>query len=232
MNRLDLLAELQNLDTRIEENAQARKQLETRLGDQTAVATAREATAEAGRQEHDLRTRLHNLELEVKSLEEQIRGVGARLYGGRVTNAKELSGLTRDEEMLKRQKGELEDRMLELMAQIEMVEKVTRERQDSLTKISAARAHENDQDSARLAVLQSTAAQLVQDRERVRARIPPDDLGTYDGLYRSKKGRAVAHVKGTSCAACGYAIPSGLASRVRVGEELVFCVNCGRILVP
>jgi predicted nucleic acid-binding Zn-ribbon protein len=54
----------------------------------------------------------------------------------------------------------------------------------------------------------------------------------YEGLIKSKKGRAVAHIKGAACSACGFAIPSGLASRARVGEELVFCVNCERILVP
>ena len=72
---------------------------------------------------------------------------------------------------------------------------------------------------------------MARERDELRARLSEVDLQVYDSLYESKKGRAVAHVKGSSCAACGYAIPSGLASRARMGEEIVYCANCGRILV-
>ncbi|MGB8646430.1 MAG: hypothetical protein WCF84_14420 [Anaerolineae bacterium] len=231
MNSLNLLAKLQTLDTRIQETFQARGKLEARMADKTAVTAAQESVTATARQEHDLRARLHNLELEVKGLEEQIRGVDLRLYGGKVTNAKELSGLTRDEEMLKRQKGELEDQMLELMAQIEAVQAQASTQRDALAKITAMRGKEDEQDTAKLAVLQATAAQLNQEREHLRSQIAAPDLSTYDSLSQSKKGSAVAHIKGASCAVCGYAIPSGIASRARIGDELMFCVNCGRILV-
>ncbi len=231
MNRLNLLAEMQALDTKIHENLETRSQLAARLTDDSAVATAQKAFDAAAQQEHQLKVRLRELELEVKGLDEQIRGVSARLYGGKVTNAKELSGLTRDEEMLKRHKGELEDKELDLMGQLETVQAQVAKTRAALDKVTGARNKDKAQDSDKLKVLEATGTQLAHERDELRARVSPADLQVYDSLYQSKKGRAVAHIKGSSCAACGYALPSSLASRVKMGEELVYCANCGRILV-
>ena len=60
----------------------------------------------------------------------------------------------------------------------------------------------------------------------------PEHLQIYDGLRRDKKGRAVAVMKGKSCSACGYEVPSGLIARVKNGTDLVYCSNCLRILLP
>ncbi len=231
MNRLTLLDELQTLDIRIEENLHARKQLEAHLADETTVDAGQKAYDAATRQEHDLRAGLRNLELEVKGLDDQIRQVDGRLYGGKVTNAKELSGLNRDEDMLKRHKGELEDKMLELMARLETAEAAVAAQRANLDHLKTTRVAETNHDRAKLQTLEATAAQLDQARRDLRTQIPIADLQVYDALYQSKRGRAIAHIKGSSCAACGYAIPSGIASRARVGEELVFCVNCDRILI-
>ncbi len=232
MNRVTLLAELQTLDTRIEENRQALKQLAARLADDSTVASVQKTSDAIAQQEHQLRTRLRDFELEVKGLDEQIRTVSARIYGGKVTNAKELSGLTRDEEMLKRHKSDIEDKMLDVMGQLETVQAQAATARATLDKVTATRNLEKAQDSAKLKVLETTGTQLEHSRADLRARLSPEDLQVYDSLYQSKKGRAVAHIKGTSCAACGYALPSGIASRAKMGEDLVFCSNCSRILVP
>ena len=232
MNRSHLLLELQNLDTRIEENRQARTKLQKHLSDDSALAAAKTAFEAAAQEEEGLRARLRSLELEVKGVEEQIRGVDRQLYGGKVTNAKELSGLERDEAMLKRNKGEIEDRMLVVMEQLETAHEQAAARRAAVDRATSARGSETVRDMEQLRQLEAAGAGLESERSALRPQISPADLQMYDGLYQAKKGRAVALIKGASCAACGVSVPSGVASRARVGDELTYCVNCGRILVP
>ncbi len=230
MNRLDLLSELQTLDLRLEENRRLQQQAESRLADDSALATARAEFEAARRQADGIRARLGSLELETGTIDDKIKNVDARLYGGKIGNPKELSGLEQDELMLKRRKSEVEDRMLEVMAELETAEVLVRAKRVALEKISAARATSNAQDQTKLAELKTAAEKLNTAREQLRAQIAPPDRQVYDDLLRTKKGRAIVHIKSNSCPMCGFGVPSGQASRIRLGE-LEFCTNCGRVLV-
>jgi predicted nucleic acid-binding Zn-ribbon protein len=232
MNRITLLVELQNLDTRIDENAAMRALHEKRLADASAVALARGALENANKHAAELQAKLRGLELEARGLEDKLKQVNERLYGGRITNPKELDGLNRDGTMLAKHKSELEDQELALMEQVEVSETVVKDKRAEHEKISAQTAAENERARTALRELAATDADLMRKRVAVRAQLPADALQVYDDLRRTKKGRAVSLIKGTNCAACGNEIPSGLLSRVKHGDELVFCVNCGRILAP
>jgi predicted nucleic acid-binding Zn-ribbon protein len=230
MNQISLLVELQNLDMRSDENAAARAALETKLADASALASARVALETFGKQAHALQAQLRALELETNGLAEKLKQVNERLYSGRITNAKELAGLNQDEKMLQRRKSELEDKELALMEQIENADAVTREKRAAYEKLAAETNARNEKERAELQKLDALDPALARKRDAIRAQLPAETLRAYDDLRRTKKGRAVAHIKVASCAACGYAVPSGLISRARLGNELVFCANCGRIL--
>ncbi len=232
MNRLDLLTELYAIDMRIDGSSRAQRQAEAHLADDAEVVAAQQAVDVTTQQVHELRARLRSLELEVDGLGDKIKGVDTRLYDGRVSSPKELRGLEQDEVMLKRRKSEVEDRMLELMAQLETAEAALTAQRTTLDRISADRSASTARDRNAIEELGSEADKLKHAREQLSAQIAPGDLATYESLRRDKKGRALARMKGAACEACGYALPSGLASRVRMGQELSFCVNCGRILIP
>ena len=231
MNRLEILNTLQMVEIQIEENRQARRDLQARLADDSALAGAKNALEASKRQTFDQRARLRTLELEADGLEERVKGIDARLYGGHVSNAKELSNLEQEGAMLKRQKSELEDRMLELMAAIEGAEANVQARNGEFERISNERSILVTHARAGLQELENEMEKLLALRDQYRAQIAPADLQVYDILAAEKKQHPVARLKGTVCNTCGFQVPSGLASRTRMGE-LAFCANCGRILVP
>ncbi len=232
MNRLDLLDDLQAVDLRLEENARARREAEARLADNSSVRAAQSALESESQRLNQSRARQRALELEVSGIEDKIKSADARLYGGRVTNPKELRGLEQDEQMLKRHKSEVEDRLIEAMSEVESNEGNLQARRLGFAKISAEHEAAALRDREALHALEAEAVQLKRTRDEIRARLRDGDLNVYESLRREKKGRAVAHINGHACAGCGSEVPSGLLSRARVGEELVFCSNCGRILIP
>ncbi len=232
MNVITLLVELQNMDMRSDENAAARARAEKSLADAAELDAARAARAQSDTNISALQAQLRSLELEAQGLTEKIKEVNERLYSGRITNAKELAGLNQDEKMLERRKSELEDRELALMEQIEAEDHHAAERRATFEKISGQTTWRHDHDRATLNQLDASDAELARKRDALRAQLDANTLRVYDHLRATKKGRAVALLKNTSCSACGYAVPSGLVSRVKVGSELVFCTNCERILTP
>jgi predicted nucleic acid-binding Zn-ribbon protein len=232
MSRLGLLAELQAIDMRIAENSRAKREVHERLDDDVELVTAQQTVDAAVLHANEIRARLRSLELEVNGIIDKIKTVDARLYDGRITSPKELTGLEQDELMLKRRKTEVEDQMLEAMSQQETTEAALTGHRAALERISAFRSTSTARDQAALEVLKSTADKLNQAREQLCVQIAPGDLAMYETLRHDKKGRALSRMKGTACETCGFSVPSGLASRARVGQELTFCPNCGRILVP
>lgn len=230
MNQITLLVELQNLDTRSDENAHARALLETKLADTTALQAARATLDTAGKNSAELKAKLRSLELETTGLADKLKLVNERLYSGRITNAKELAGLNQDEKMLQRRKEELENRELALMEEIESADNTSIEKHAAYEKIMAETSARNEKESAALHDLDTSDAALARKRDAIRAQLSVETLRIYDHLRQTKKGRAVVMMKGSSCTACGYEVPSGLIARVKAGSELVFCTNCERIL--
>jgi uncharacterized protein len=231
MNRFEQLAELQDIDMRIEENVRSRREAEARFGDDASLIASQKTVDDTNRLANEIRARLRSLELEVDGIEEKIKEVEARLYDGRTTSPKELSGLEQDAVMLKRRRNQVEDRMLEAMAQLETTEAAHVANRAALDKVSAETNTTTTRARAALEELEGALAKLNVARGQLSAQIAPADLAVYENLRREKKGRALARIKGSACEVCGFAVPSGVASRVRVGHELEFCSNCGRILI-
>lgn len=226
------LAELQNVDTRIDENAAQRAQLEHTLAENAGVLAAQAARDTADRTALQLKSELKTLELETAGLTDKLKQINERLYSGRITNAKELAGMNQDEKMLARRKGELEDRELLLMEQIDAADREAEAKRAHWEQAVAEKGARDEQSRAALQGLEASDRDLLRKRDGLRAQVPAASLAVYDGLRASKKGRAVALLKGTACGACGFEVPSGLISRVKLGDDLVTCVNCGRILAP
>lgn len=231
MNRIDQLATLQDIDIRISENLRSRRAAEARLTDDGSLVAAQQALDLSTQSANEIRARLASLDLETRSITAKIGAVEARLYDGRTINPKELTGLEQDDEMLKRQKSEVEDRTLDAMVELENLEATRAADLARFERINAESSGAATHAHAELESLRQEASKLKAVREQLAAHIPAADLAIYERLRQEKKGRALAHVKGTACEACSVTLPSGLASRVRVGEELSFCTNCGRILI-
>lgn len=63
----------------------------------------------------------------------------------------------------------------------------------------------------------------------LQARLEPQVKGVYDRLY--KKGHVVmAAMSNGCCAACGMQVPIAQGQQVKLGQHLVTCSSCGRIL--
>ncbi len=229
MSRVSKLLRLQNLDQELDEKTKRLHEIDQRLASDPATVAARTERDTEQAKFSALRAALRERELEAKGADARIKELEQRLYGGRVMNPKELEGIEKEVQMLKRQRSGLDDQLLELMDAVDQAQSRLNASTDSLTRAEGARAEDVERLSQEREKLAVRLTALAAEREDVRKNLDVDTLKVYDNLRR-KTGRAVAPLHRDACSICGVAVPTGHVQRVRAGNELVFCSGCGRIL--
>jgi uncharacterized protein len=224
------LHQLQLLDSERDAKAQRLTEVEAELGETEDLVQARAAIAETQAELDRLRAQLRALELDVGAVSAKLKANQERLYGGRVRNPKELSGLHEEAAALRRRRSELEDQQLEFMIDVEAQEAELAERQARQQQIETTWRQDQAALEAEGQQLLAALAGLDGEIEHKRAAIRRPDLALYDDLRARLGGRAVAQLRRGICQVCGVDLPTGQAWEVERGEGLHFCPTCNRLL--
>lgn len=230
MTVLKQLYRLQLVDSEWTAKQERLTQVEEALGETQDLLQARETAAETEEVLEGLKKRLRSLEMDVSSVNSKLKINQDRLYGGKVRNPKELSGLQEEAGALRRRRSELEDQELELMIEIEGQEAELAERQARLRQIEAAWREDQEHLQAEKEQLAVELKDLEGEREALRAPIPARDLADYDDLRQRYGGIGLALLKKGICQVCGVDVPTGVADAVARGEGRHYCPVCNRLL--
>jgi uncharacterized protein len=223
------LYRLQQIDSEWDEKSERLAEIEQSLGLSDEVAEARESAAEADRQWKESRAKMRALELEVASIDAKLKANQERMYGGKVRNPKELSGLSDEAKSLKRRMAELEDEELELMLLAETRERESSQRGARMRQVEAQWQEQHAVLLAEKEGLEAHLHEIDELRSEVRSRIGRMDLATYDDLRVRLGGVAVALLKHGMCQVCGVDLPTAEAQAVERGAAH-FCPVCSRLL--
>jgi len=222
------LYQLQEIDLKLESNEQARNRIASQLGESQEVARVKvKLTAEQERLE-DLSHQQHSAEWEIDDLTTKLTATEEKLYGGKITNPKELANFQREGSELRDRRAQLEDKTLEIMDQVEHTSASVTTLTGELNRLEAEWHSQQQQLSVDLKQLKTTHAELEQRRQPLLAEIDPQVIEVYHGL-RKQKGTAIAKVEQGMCRGCQIALPTSELQQAR-GGSLVRCSSCGRIL--
>src|SRR5262245_46809119 len=122
MSRAASLLQLQGIDLEMDAKQNRQRAIDAALGDDPAVKQAQRDLLEAQTQLHVARVGVKNLEYENQSLGKKIAEVDSRMYGGKVSNPKELQDLQNDLASLQRRREALEERQFEALLNAEAAE--------------------------------------------------------------------------------------------------------------
>jgi len=230
VDRVGALHKLQLVDSELNEKTEALGQVESQLDQNEELLSARRKMAEEEGGLHKSRATLRDLELDLGEISSKIVSAQERLYGGEITNPKELASLEQEIEYLKRRQSEVEDKTLETMAEVEekqsglkLEAECLQSREQEWEAIQEDLRQQAQELSARLTSLQG-------ERTETLLTVSEEDLTVYEDLRRLKGGQAVALLEGGICQGCRVALPTSLVQKVRRGQDLVTCGSCGRIL--
>jgi len=219
--RLD--AKLQGLEQSLQKIPERENKAKTRLAD---AKSALEAHKDRVRQ---LERRRRESEVEVESLVAQ-----ERKYQGQTMQVKtneELWALQREIQSVKARRSEIETKVLEGM-----------EEEDARKRESAGFDRGVSEAQAQLAEVTSTGAEerarLEAERDALRAEraaviagLTREWRARYERVLKSRGSPAVVMLMRNACGGCMSAQPPQRVAEARMGELVVVCEFCGRLIV-
>jgi predicted nucleic acid-binding Zn-ribbon protein len=227
---VEAIYRLQVVDTEMDERRAALRSVQSQLADNEEVLAATKAVRENEDTTQKLYSSLRVLEMDLQEVSDKIASTEGALYGGEVTNPKELAGMEQELEYLRRRQSTVEDDTLLVMSEVEEEEQAldaARERLSRTERGSDRRKLELRKDEEELL---SRLAVLKAERMEIAQLISQQDLRVYEDLRIQKGGQAVALLENGICQGCRVALPTSLVQRVRRGSEVVYCGSCQRIL--
>jgi uncharacterized protein len=227
---LQTLIDLQEYDTRIArldaEAARLPKQIEA----------IEQALKEAGHTLEMLKARSDTTRKDLRAKEKDLEVTSAkrskadsRLW--EVKTNKEYSAVLLEIEEIKQEKAKSEEEILALM---EMQERLTADLRDAESRLKVREAQARDDEAKvrkKLAEVEAELAILRAERQTRAREIAPSLLTSYERILKARSGVAVAAVSASAvCGACRVSIRPQAIQELRTSSDLMICESCGRYL--
>jgi len=222
------LYRLQQLDLELQKKQQELTEVENQLSDNKALVAAESGLASQTEQLQDARKRQKSSEWELEDLQEKIRQIDGKLYGGKTKDPKELVNLEKEAKGLKSQTRTKEDALLGLMSQVEEIEAGARTARGELERLKKEWEQTQEIARPRKNEIEIAIAELKRERNGLAGQIDSQALSTYERI-RLTTGQAVVKVEKGRCLGCHITVPTSQWQKARAGD-LIQCNNCSRLL--
>ena len=228
MSLAEQLYRLQQVDLELQRKQQELSEIEDRLSDDKALVAAESKLASQEEQLEGVRKKQKSSEWELEDLQEKVRRIDSKLYGGKTKDPKELVNLEKEVKGLKSQIRPKEDVLLGLMSQVEEIEaevKITAEDTEQLKREWNQR---QETLGRRKSEIETVLAKLRGERNRLEQQIDTEALNTYERI-KLIRGQAVVKVEGGKCQGCHITVPTSQWQKAKAGD-LIQCTSCSRIM--
>jgi predicted nucleic acid-binding Zn-ribbon protein len=228
--RAETLYRLQLVDRQLEDKGAALRSAEERLDDDHELVAARRAVAEEEEKVRRSRSQLRESELDLEELSGKIASTEASLYGGEITNPKELASMQQELNYLRLRQEKVEEGTLAAMSALDDRERMLTAAEERVAAAEQSWDELQRELRAEIDGLRSQVAESEMERVEIATGLAQKDLSLYESLRRQRGGYAVALLENGICQGCRVALPTGMAQKVRRGSEIVQCGSCQRIL--
>jgi len=222
------LYQLQELDLEIEQEEQSLSQKIGQLGNRDALDSAQSHLDSEQKCLDELRHQHRDAEAEVDDLLSKVSATEEQLYGGKINNPKELSGLQHEVATMKTKSDQLENKALEIIDRVEAAEASVAAATSDYKKLEDEWQRQQKQLADEIERLKTSLADLKEKRQQLAGQIDSPTIALYEKIRQQKK-QAVAKVEQGICRACRISLSASALQRARSGQP-VQCGTCGRIL--
>ena len=205
---------IERANARLESDPEVVEREETLAAARAAQEVASALVRESDHEREAHRTRLRTREKELMS--------------GRIRSPSELLQMSDEVKHMKERFAEEEDAEMRLMEDADAADEAVREATSQLAAARQQSASEEPEIRSELETWTTELAEVESERDMVWEQVPPAAQGAYSRL---RMRPAVAQVINNQCSACHVTVTSSGMQKLRGGDELVHCENCGRILV-
>jgi uncharacterized protein len=205
---------IERANSRLESDPEVVEREETLAAARTVQEAAAARVRESDHEREGHRSRLRTREKELMS--------------GRIRNPTELLQMSEEVKHMKERFAEEEDAEMKLMEDADAADEAVRNATADLERARRQSASEEPGLKKELKKWSAELAQAESERDALWEQVPRAAQAAYS---RMRVQPGVAQVINGQCSACHVTVTSSGMQKLRAGDELVHCENCGRILV-
>jgi predicted nucleic acid-binding Zn-ribbon protein len=224
------LYRLQQLDSQMDQINQRLITIQREIGDKTEILLIQKELDQSKLELNKKQSTVKDVEEQILSLRIKLEQNQSTLYGGKVSNPKELQDLQNEAAAINRQIAGLEDQQLEKMLETEEIQSQYDELQATLEESKAKFNTKKQILNEEKAGLEQELDNLQVARMPIAQSTPEDELQIYESIRIKRGGIAVTTVIDQACAACGSEINSVLLQHAKSPNHIAYCDTCGRII--
>jgi len=228
MNLPGQLYSLQQLDIESHNKQQLLEDIIRQLNENSALVAAESELTSWKQQLPEMERKRKDSEWEMEDLQQKIKLVNNKLYGGAVKNPKELVNFKQESENFKRRLSAQEDELLDLMSQIEEIEACLKTSTSEVERLRQEWQQNQETLTQTKAETETRLTSLNKSRTELSQQISREILNLYEKI-KLTKGQAIAKVEQGRCQGCHINLPTNQWRKVKAGD-LVHCSSCNRIL--
>jgi len=229
----DILLELQKIDIDIDEEEKNKRSLPLMIeGITKKIQGLKDSLKNKNENYKSLQIKLKRKELDLAEKSNKISKHQEDLYGGKISDIKELKQIQKVIAKYEEEKNGIEEEILDIMEEIEDLNKSVYNLDEDLKgKEKEFKKCKEEIDSARL-VIEKNMSSLSIKREEILSKITNDRLlKEYELLRKEKGGKAIMEVDGSICPGCYLDLPSDVIYQLKKNRKILICPNCSRILI-
>ena len=180
-------------------------------------------------QETVLQQKATKLEAETQKVRSE--SLNSQLYGGEITNPRDLEVIEREASNVRLLVEQHETSLSGINEQIAEAQNKKAELETKLNDVRTAWTVRQAELHAAIKELNEERTEREGQRSKLTGVLDPTSLQHYEKLRKSKGGLVVARVERGLCQGCRMSLPTHQQQRVRSGTQTVLCSSCGRILI-
>jgi len=229
----DMLLELQKIDIDINEEEKKKRNLPLMIeGIAKEIQGLKDSLKNKNENYKNLQIKLKRIELDLTEKSNKIEKHQEDLYGGKISDIKELKQIQKVIANYKEKKDSIEEDVLDLMEEMEDLDKsIGHFDEDLKAKEKEFKKRKEEMDLSRL-VIEKNMNSLNIKRGEILSKIADDHLlKEYELLRKEKGGKAIVEVDGTICPGCYLDLPSDVIYQLQKNRKIIICPNCSRILI-
>lgn len=178
-----------------------------------------------------LQAELNDLELKQKTFDEKIKKFEKDLYGGKVVNPREVEAIQKEIEILKRQRGELDERILVIWEELPSAKDQSEKAEKKIAELQQRLVGEQKAAMQTKTQLEAEFKEATARRPEIAKQVSATLLARYEGIRQKHAGVGMGDVdvRKSTCGACGTSLPTRTIEMLK-DDKVVTCESCHRIL--
>ncbi len=225
------LRALQDIDTDLKHLRERLEDLPRRINELNRNVEAVKLTLEEKRQVlREYKKQYKLTEVELHTTEEKIANYSVQLYSAK--DNVQYKALIKEIEVQKKNKNNIEDKLLTLLEDIEQLEKEIQIFENSVKETEIENCKKIAMLNVQKVELDAAIAEREKSRQEIATNLPAELYRRYERIRASKGGIAVTSTELERCNGCLSPIPPQRLLEIERQDKLYLCETCGRILLP